>query len=118
MTTLHAVETVEPEPAPPEPPAPRPRRRTRMFGAEDWVGLGGSVLSSFALVTIGYEHILDFSGLVGFLVCWYLVFMALYGTVTAVAHPRTIVVDRLVAVTLYLAAPPVRPTPPWSSWTA
>jgi phosphate transport system permease protein len=75
-----------------------------MFGTEDWLGLGGSVLSSFALVVIGYEHILDFSGLLGFLVCWYLVFMAVYGAVTAVAHPRTIVVDRLVAVSLYLAA--------------
>ena len=64
----------------------------------------GSVLASFALVYVGYLHLVDFSGAVGFAVCWYFVFLLVYGTVVAIANPRHIVIERLVAVTLYLIA--------------
>ena len=40
----------------------------------------------------------------GFVVCWYFVFLVVYGAVVAVANPRHIVVERLVAATLYLVA--------------
>ena len=69
-----------------------------MFTPEDWLALVGSLLSSLALVDIGYEHVLDGSGTLGFLVCWYLVFMLVYGTVVSIANPRPIVVERLVTV--------------------
>ena len=36
--------------------------------------------------------------------CWYLVFVVLYAGVVAVSNPRPVVVERLVAATLYLAA--------------
>jgi phosphate transport system permease protein len=62
------------------------------------------VLASFALLYVGYLHLLDLSGTVGFLVCWYFVFLAVYGVVVAIANPRHIVVERLVAATLYLVA--------------
>jgi phosphate transport system permease protein len=86
------------------PIAKRPPRRVRALTVDDWLSLGGSVLASFALLYVGYLHLLDLSGLVGFLVCWYFVFLAVYGTVVAIANPRHIVVERLVTVTLYLVA--------------
>jgi phosphate transport system permease protein len=88
---------------PPRPPKPRPRR-VRSLTLDDWLSLGGSVLGSFALVEIAYLHFLNFSGVVGFAVCWYLVFLLVYGTVVSIGNPRHIVVERLVAATLYLVA--------------
>jgi phosphate transport system permease protein len=84
--------------------AKRRPRRVRTLTLDDWLSLGGSVLASFALVEIGYLHLLNFSGTVGFAVCWYFVFLVVYGAVVAVANPRHIVVERLVAATLYLVA--------------
>jgi phosphate transport system permease protein len=104
MTTLYAVKPIDStEPA--DPPRPkRTPRRIRVFTAQDWWCLIGSLASSFALVEVGYEHILDFSGLLGFLVCWYFVFLVIYGLVVSISNPRPIVVERLVAATLYVAA--------------
>jgi phosphate transport system permease protein len=101
VTTLHAVETVPEDDAPPRIRRPR---RVRAFTAEDRFAVIGSVLASFALVYVGYGHILYFSGTLGFLVCWYLAFMVLYGVVVSVANPRQIVAERLVTSTLYLAS--------------
>lgn len=90
------------------PVAPKPKvrkpRRTPNFTAEDWISLIGSVLSSLAFVTIVYEHILDGSGTIGFGLCWYAAFLVVYAAVVSVVHPRPIVLERLVASTLYLAA--------------
>lgn len=71
---------------------------------DDWMSLGGSLLSSLALVDIVYEHLLDGSGTVGFMVVWYVTFLAIYATVVAMSNPRTLVVDRLVTAALYAAA--------------
>jgi phosphate transport system permease protein len=91
---------------PPDVPRPvkRPPRRVRALTLDDWLSLGGSVLASFALLYVGYLHLLDLSGTVGFIVCWYLLFLGLYGVVVGIANPRYIVVERLVAATLYLVA--------------
>ena len=90
---------------PPLAPKPKPRpRRVRRYTPEDWMALVGSLVASFSLVWVGYLHLLYFSGILGFGVCWYLVFLVLYGTVVAVSNPRPVVVERLVAATLYLAA--------------
>ena len=78
MSILYAVKPVDPaDPADPVDghAAPRPQRgprRIRVFTAEDWWSLVGGLASAFALVVVGYLHILDFSGLLGFLVSWYL----------------------------------------------
>lgn len=85
-------------------PAKRRPRRVRALTLDDWLSLGGSVLASFALVDIGYLHLVNFSGIVGFAICWYFVFLLVYGTVVAIANPRHIVIERLVASTLYLVA--------------
>jgi phosphate transport system permease protein len=90
---------------PTRPRAPKRRpRKVRSLTLDDWLSVGGSVLASFALVYVGYLHLVDFSGTVGFAVCWYFVFLLVYGTVVAIANPRHIVTERLVAATLYLIA--------------
>jgi phosphate transport system permease protein len=86
------------------PVAKRRPRRVRALTLDDWLALGGSVVASFALLYVGYLHLLNLSGTVGFIVCWYFVFLAFYGTVVGIANPRHIVVERLVAATLYLVA--------------
>lgn len=89
-------------------PAPVPRkvkpRKVRSYTLDDWISLAGSLVASLALVWVGYLHLLDLSGVLGFAVVWYLVFMVLYGFVVSVTNPRHVVVERLVAATLYLAA--------------
>ncbi len=101
MTTLYAVPTIADDDA---PTVRRTPRRIRKFTAEDRFAAIGSLLASFALVYVGYLHILYFSGLLGFLVCWYLVYLVVYGVVVSVTNPRPIVVERLVTSTLYLAS--------------
>jgi phosphate transport system permease protein len=93
-------------PAQSTPPVrpPRRRRKIRVFTADDWLSLIGAVVASLALVIIGYDHILDGSGTLGFLVCWYLAFLLIYSRLVALSNPRYIVVERLVASTLYIAA--------------
>ena len=102
MTTIEAPPPVKERTKP--APTPRRPRRVRALTAEEWLSLVGSALASLALVTIGYEHILDFSGTLGFLICLYLTFMVVYAVVLSVSTPRPIVVERLVTVTLWLAA--------------
>jgi phosphate transport system permease protein len=57
----------------------------------------GSIVGSFCLVWIIYYNILPLGGGLGFLVCWYFAFLAMYAGVTALSHPRPIVVDRVMA---------------------
>jgi phosphate transport system permease protein len=107
MTMLHEPATAGRAPDRMAGGTPRPKRRPRRirtFTADDWFSLVGSTVSSLALVFIGYEHLLDFSGVLGFLVCWFLVFLAVYATVVSISNPRHVVVERLVTVTLWLAA--------------
>jgi phosphate transport system permease protein len=90
-----------------QPTVPRRRpvpRKVRSLTFDDWMSLGGCALSSLALVDICYEHLLDGSGTLGFLVSWYVVFLAMYAGVVALSNPRPIVVDRLVTTALWVAA--------------
>ncbi len=104
MPALRMLERPPDAPAPAPASQPRAIRRVRAYTPYDWLALVGSVLSSLALVAVGYLQILPLSGTLGFVVCWYLVFLLVYGTVVGLANPRYVVVERLVAATLYLAA--------------
>ncbi len=68
------------------------------------MSFAGSFLSSFCLVYIGYLHLLDLSGWLGFGICWYAVFVAVYSAVLGVVNPGYLVKDRIVAVTVCIAA--------------
>jgi phosphate transport system permease protein len=80
----------------PEPPEVRRELRTR--SADDRVAQVGSALAGLALVWIVYERVLPTSGLLGFVVCWYLAFLAVYLLVTVQRHNRVVLADRLAAV--------------------
>ncbi len=88
-----AVESVDASAAPaPEPDQPR---RLGTTTVDDVMSLLGSIVGAFGLVWIVLYRLLPLSGTLGFVVCWYVVFLALYTAVTAMSHPKPIVVDRL-----------------------
>jgi phosphate transport system permease protein len=93
-------------PTPPAVPTeaedrPRPLVRRTLDDRLSFVGAG---LGSLALVWLIYYHVLPFSGALGFFVVWYLAFVAMYLTVTAMAHPWQETIDRLMTTVMYAAA--------------
>lgn len=80
---------------------PRPLERV---ARDDVLALGGSLVGSFALVWLVFADLLPLSGVVGFVVSWYFAFIAMYAAVTALNHPRPIVVDRVMAAVVAGAA--------------
>lgn len=80
-------------PGPDEPDTPRTLRRV---STEEITSAIGALVGSFAGSYLLYFDILPLSGLIGFVVCWYFAFLLMYAGVTALSHPRTEVVDRLV----------------------
>lgn len=76
------------------PVADAPRRLSPRT-ADDVLALAGSGVGSLCFVWLTYARLLPLSGVLGFLICWYAVFLAMYAAVTALAHPRPVLVDRL-----------------------
>lgn len=76
--------------------ADQPRNvRARSF--EDYAAFVGSLVGSLALVWLVYERILAWTGKVGFVACWYVVFLAMLAAVTALSWPLPAVVDRVAS---------------------
>jgi phosphate transport system permease protein len=91
------------ETTPPPPLVEEPRRTTGRT-SEDRYTLIGAAAASIATTYVLYALILPVQGTVGFVVCWYVAFVAFYAGLTALTNPRTVVVDR-VATTAVVAAP-------------
>ena len=72
--------------------------------ADDVLSLLGSMLSSLALVWVVYERLIGLNGILGFLLCWFAAYLAIYATVTARTNPGTVVIDRLVSGVVHGAA--------------
>jgi phosphate transport system permease protein len=72
--------------------------------ADDILSVAGSVVGSFALVWLLYFEILPLSGLVGFIICWFVAFLAMYAGVTALSHPRPTVISRMMGAAVTCAA--------------
>jgi len=77
-------------PEPPDVP-----RAVTVLTVDDRLSLYGSMLGSLGLVWLLYTQILPFSGKIGFFICWYVVYLVMFASVTAMAHPLPIVIDRL-----------------------
>ncbi|GAB3678926.1 phosphate ABC transporter permease PstA [Angustibacter aerolatus] len=73
---------------------PRPVGRR---GVDDVASLVGALAGSLGLTWVVFSYLLPLQGKLGFVVCWYLSFLGLYALVTALAHPRPIVLDRLMS---------------------
>ena len=94
---------------PPLAPPPTPRRlptplRPSDFGSTDVLLLMGAALASLALVWVVFYQLTLLSGALGFLVCWYLVFVGLTWVGTAQVIERQVATDRVVAVVVVSAA--------------
>jgi phosphate transport system permease protein len=90
-------------PQPPTDPLDRPRELDRR-SLDDYASLIATVLGSLGLVWLIYYQLLPLSGKLGFLICWYVGFLALYAGVTAIGNPRPVVIDRLGAAVVAGAA--------------
>jgi len=92
------------------PPAPpRPRRlpspiRPSDFGTPDILILLAAAFSALCLVWIVFYQLTSLSGGLGFLICWYLVFLGLTWFGTAQFVERQVATDRVVAVVVVSAA--------------
>jgi phosphate transport system permease protein len=95
--------TVVSEGAPPSVPkqsiAPGERpdvpRAVSATTVDDRLSLAGSFAGSLGLTWLLYYQILPFSGKVGFFISWFVIYLVMFASVTALAHPMPIVVDRL-----------------------
>ena len=110
------------EPQPPEPTSPivtpttpdvptppTPRRlptplRPSAFGVQDLVILLGAAFASLCLVWVVFYQLTSLSGGFGFIVCWYLTFIALTWVATTQAIERQVATDRVVSVIVVSAA--------------
>jgi phosphate transport system permease protein len=80
------------------PDRPRPvQTRT----PEDWAALVGSAVAALCLVWLLYTQLLPLSGKIGFVICWYMAFVGIYAGVTAMSHPRPIVIDRIASAAVH-----------------
>ncbi|MCW2524749.1 MAG: phosphate transporter permease PtsA [Frankiales bacterium] len=72
-------------------------RRINGLRIDDVMSFIGSSVASLAFVWIVYEHVLLFSGVLGFMLCWWATFLAFYVGVSLISNPLPQVVDRLVS---------------------
>lgn len=79
---------------------PEPEQRVRLGGvtSEDVLTLAGALGGSLALDWLLYERILAFSGALGFLVAWYVLFLAGYVALGRLQWGPQVVRERLVGV--------------------
>jgi phosphate transport system permease protein len=85
-----------------DPASDRPLR-LRQVTAEDLLTLVGSAIGALALDWVLYERVLPFSGVLGFWLFWYLLFLFCYAGIGALQWDRLAVRDRVVAVALTTA---------------
>ena len=111
MKQVAGMSAATPAPAPVLPPvdspAPQPEDRPRKLQArtfDDLASLVGSVAGGLGLVWVLFEQVLPLSGVVGFVVCWYAASLGLYALVTALRHPSTVVIDRLMSGLVHAGA--------------
>ena len=107
MTDLIERPTAVPETATPPPTRPEEElRRTGGRTRDDVLTLVGALAASVATTWVFYTMVFPFHGSVGFVVLWYVVFVAFYAGLTSLTQPRAVVVDRIVT-TAVVAAPTI-----------
>jgi phosphate transport system permease protein len=85
-----------------DPASDRPLRLRRVT-AEDALTLAGSASGALALDWVLYERVLPFTGVLGFWIFWYLLFLVCYAAIGSLQWNRLAVRDRVVAVALTTA---------------
>lgn len=82
---------------------PEERLRIHRFDAADVAALGGSALSAFCLDWLVFERLTPLSGGLGFWVCWYAFFLAIYALVVREQRGLLAAKDKLASVVLATA---------------
>jgi phosphate transport system permease protein len=96
--TVTAVPPSDTGSPPPEADAPNPLDLPRVLTRrtqDEVASLVAAGLGSLALVWLVYFELLPLSGKIGFVICWYAGFLALYAAISSVGNPRPVVIDRL-----------------------
>ncbi len=92
----------------PTPTYPRPRskvpRRPREMQPGELGVLAVSIASSLATVWILFEQLTFLSGPTGFVICWFVLFLAMYWAVNTQVYGRRVATDRTVAALVTLGA--------------
>jgi phosphate transport system permease protein len=65
--------------------------------------LGGAAAGALGLVWVIYERLLPFTGVLGFWICWYVVFLLIYAAMARIQWDRRDVVNRVTTVALATA---------------
>lgn len=79
--------------------APAQRRvRIRKVSTEGALTLGGAGAGSLALTWVLYERVLAFNGVLGFWLCWYVIFLLMYSALAAMQWDSRAVRDRVASV--------------------
>ncbi|SFC23483.1 phosphate ABC transporter permease PstA [Streptomyces aidingensis] len=93
-------------PVPPAPGTlpPQPRRRTGTRRATDVYALLGAAVAALCVTLLLFTRLTGFSGLIGFLVTAYLVFLALYLLLVSLEEDGPTVRDRLASVVVHSLA--------------
>ena len=84
----------------PDDPAADTPLRLRRVTAEGMLTVAGAAVAALALDWVLYERVLPFSGVLGFWLCWYVLFLLCYAAIAALQWDRLAVRDRIVAVAL------------------
>jgi phosphate transport system permease protein len=90
----------ETRPAAPSAPLPPAESRVvlRRVTPEGAATLVGAAVGALGLVWVLYERVLPFSGVLGFWLCWYAVFLALYAAIAALQWDTREVAHRVTTV--------------------
>lgn len=101
MTTidLHRERPAPPAELPPEIP-----RRLGTATVDSRLSAIGAGVAALAAVWIGYDLLLGLEGQLGFVVCWYVAMLAIYGGASMLGNPRIVVVDRLASMAVAAGA--------------
>src|SRR5215469_4858519 len=86
--------------APASAPAAESKVRIVRISLAGTATLWGAVVGALALVWVLYERVLPFSGVLGFWLCWYLVFVLLYAAMARMQWDRGDVGNQVTAVGL------------------
>lgn len=107
MTTLElapASEAVEAEavatatPAPAPPALPVVRRKLGRVGRDDVLALGGAAVSALGIDLLLFGRLTSMSGVFGFVVVGFIVFIGIYAFIVSLDDDRPAVVDKVMAV--------------------